>query len=72
MENNIKSISDRIQSLVDEYSPFTTKNIQFQILDTITDELLSEIGIPTEMEEHENIKRALLNMFVVGSFYPTK
>ena len=59
-------IGERVYQLVNQQE-LITENTEFEILYQIADELLSEMG---EIEQYENVKKALVNMFIVGRMFP--
>lgn len=68
MENNMMKIVERVYKLVDQQE-LITEGTEFEILYQIADELLYEMG---EIEQYENVKKALVNMFIVGRMFPDK
>jgi len=68
MENNIIKIAERIYMLV-KSQELITEDTEFNIVYQVADELLSEMG---EIEQYENIKKGLINMFIVGRMFPEK
>ena len=66
MENNMMKIAERVYKLVKQQE-LVTEDTEFNILYQIADELLSEMG---EIEQYENVKKALVNMFIVGRMFP--
>lgn len=66
MENNIMKIVERVYKLVKQQE-LITEDTEFNILYQIADELLSEMG---EIEQYETVKKALVNMFIVGRIFP--
>lgn len=69
MENNLLKISARINVLAHELSPVVTgHDAELTIINAVADELLSEMG---EIERYDDVKLALVNMFVLGGMFPT-
>ena len=66
MENNMMVIAERVVKLVKQRE-LTTMDTEYEILYQIADELLSEMG---EIEQYENVKKALVNMFIIGRMFP--
>jgi hypothetical protein len=66
MENNMMKIAERVYKLIKQQE-LITEDTEFNILYQISDELLSEMG---EIEQYENVKKALVNMFIVGRMFP--
>lgn len=66
MENNMMKIAERVYKLTKQQE-LITEDIEFNILYQIADELLSEMG---EIEQYENVKKGLVNMFIVGRMFP--
>jgi hypothetical protein len=66
MENNMMKIAERVYKLVKQQE-LITDDTEFNILYQIADELLSEMG---EIEQYENVKKSLVNMFIVGRMFP--
>lgn len=62
MKNNLEEIAIRIVEFTKQQD-LITEPTELIILDTVSDELLSEMG---EIEQYDNVKRALVNMFQVG------
>ena len=54
-------IAERLQQLVKQFPQ--TEFVEFEVVNQLTDELLSEMG---EIEQYDNVKKALVNMFFVG------
>jgi hypothetical protein len=48
-----------------------TEDTEFNILYQIADELLLEMG-EVDKFSYENVKKALINMFIVGRMFPDK
>ncbi len=69
MENDILKIIEKVKDLACSlYPQVTGDDAEFEILHSIADELLSGAGyIP---EEHNEVRRALVNMFLAGRFFP--
>jgi len=68
MENDGIKIYQRIHTLIHELFPVVTgEDAECQILDAISDELLKEMG---EIENYDEVKKALINMFLVGRMFP--
>jgi hypothetical protein len=66
MENNMMKIAERVYKLVKQQE-LITEDTEFNILYQIADELLSEMG---EIEQYDNVKKGLVNMFIVGRMFP--
>ena len=66
MENNMMKIAERVYKLVKQQE-LITEDTEFHILYQIADELLSEMG---EIEQYDNVKKGLVNMFIVGRMFP--
>ena len=66
MENNMMKIAERVYKLAKQQE-LITDDTEFNILYQIADELLSEMG---EIEQYENVKKSLVNMFIVGRMFP--
>lgn len=66
MENNMMKIAERVYKLTKQQE-LITEDTEFNILYQIADELLSEMG---EIEQYENVKKGLVNMFIVGRMFP--
>lgn len=66
MENNIQSISEKLHNLVTSNFPFNSEVAEMRILDELSTELLSSL------ESDNDIKRALMNMFLVGQIHTNK
>ena len=60
MENNIKSIAERLEQLIHSFNGIIYEDIELEILHVIANELLQTC------DSNEEEKRALVNMFVVG------
>ncbi len=68
MENNLMKIIERVHTLIHELAPVTTgENAEIEIIYSISDELLSEMGM---IEEYDNVRKALVNMFMCGRAFP--
>lgn len=53
-----------------ELAPVVTgENAEMEIVYSIADELLKEMG---EIEQYDNVKKALVNMFFAGRMFPDK
>jgi predicted transcriptional regulator len=65
MENNMMKIAERVYKLVKQQE-LITEDTEFHILYQIADELLSEMG---EIEQYDNVKKGLVNMFIVGRMF---
>jgi len=59
-------IAERVYKLVKQQEIITV-DTEFNILYQIADELLSEMG---EIEQYDNVKKAMVNMFIVGRMFP--
>jgi len=59
-------IAERVYKLVKQQE-LITEDTEFNILYQIADELLSEMG---EIEQYDNVKKGLVNMFIVGRMFP--
>ena len=59
-------IAERVYKLVKQQE-LITEDTEFHILYQIADELLSEMG---EIEQYDNVKKGLVNMFIVGRMFP--
>jgi hypothetical protein len=70
MENNIVKIADRVLMLISQQE-LITEDTEFNILYQIADELLLEMG-EVDKFSYENVKKALINMFIVGRMFPDK
>jgi hypothetical protein len=68
MENNIVKITERVLVLISQQQ-LITESTEFEIVYQIADELLSETG---DIEQYENIKSMLVNMFIVGQMFSNK
>ena len=66
MENNMMKIAERVYKLVNQQE-LITEDTEFNILYQIADELLYEMG---EIEQYDNVKKAMVNMFIVGRMFP--
>jgi len=66
MENNMMKIAERVYKLVKQQE-LITEDTEFNILYQIADVLLSEMG---EIEQYDNVKKGLVNMFIVGRMFP--
>lgn len=70
MENNLEKIVLKVHSLTHTLSPILTdEEAEMEIVYSIADELLSEMG---EIEQYDNVKKALVNMFFAGRMFPNK
>jgi len=69
MENNMVKIAQRVLELVSQQELVT--DTEFNILYQIADELLLKMGEENSFE-YENVKKALVNMFIVGRMFPEK
>ena len=70
MENNLMEIAQRVHQLIHELSPVSTgENAEMEIMYAVADELLEEMG---EIEQYDNVKKALVNMFICGRMFPEK
>jgi len=70
MENDVVKIAQKINTLILQLFPVVTGDMaEFQMLDSISDELLKEMG---EIENYDEVKKALVNMFLVGRMFPEK
>jgi len=70
MENNLIKIAQRVHQLIHELSPtLTGENAEMEIMYAVADELLQEMG---EIEQYDNVKKALVNMFICGRMFPEK
>ena len=70
MENNLEKIVLKVHSLIHTLSPVVTgEDAEMEIVYSIADELLSEMG---EIEQYDNVKKALVNMFFAGRMFPDK
>lgn len=63
MKNDILSISQKIISYTSDLFPLSGEDIELEIIHAIADELLKDMG---EIEQYDNVKKALVNMFIVG------
>jgi len=70
MENNMVKIAQRVLELVSQQE-LVIEDTEFNILYQIADELLLKMGEENSFE-YENVKKALVNMFIVGRMFPEK
>lgn len=70
MENKLLTINERFQQIKSEliHSGYTGEMLENHIIDTISEEILSELG---EIERYEDVKRALINMYLMGQLSKT-
>ena len=66
MENNILSICEGIRRLALQQE-LIFEHTDLEILHVVADELLSEMG---EIEQRDNVRKALMNMFIAGTILP--
>ena len=70
MENNLEKIVLKVHSLIHTLAPTVTgENAEMEIVYSIVGELLSEMG---EIEQYDNVEKALVNMFFAGRMFPDK
>lgn len=69
MKNNLLKITERIYGLIHEFSPIVMENTEMEIIHTVADELLEELG---ENKQNKDIQKALVNMFIAGRMFPEK
>lgn len=70
MENNLMTITQRVHTLIHQLAPVVTgENAEMEIIHAIAEELLEEMG---EIEQYDNVKKALVNMFICGQLFPNK
>jgi hypothetical protein len=70
MENNLETIVLKAHSLIHELAPtLTGEEAEMEIVYSIADDLLKEMG---EIEQYDNVKKALVNMFFAGRMFPNK
>jgi len=70
MENKLDKIVVRIYSLIDVLAPTVTgESAEMTVVYSIADELLNEMG---EIEQYDNVRNALVNMFFAGRMFPEK
>lgn len=68
MENNMVKIAKRVHELIKQQE-IITDDTKLDISCQIADELLSEMG---EIEQYDNVRDALVNMFIIGGMIPIK
>jgi len=66
MENNMMVIAQRVYELIKQQE-LHTDGTEYVIINTVADELLAGMG---EIEQYDNMKKAMVNMFLVGKMFP--
>lgn len=69
MKNDLLKITERIHGLIHELFPLTGEDAEMEIIHTVANELLEELG---ENKQDKDIQKALVNMFIAGRMFPEK
>ncbi len=74
MKNELTSIAVRLQSIIEdlkENKTEVTDDTENEIISILSSEIIEEFDPNLDDEKYQYIKKALINMFIMGQLSPT-